>query len=187
MNLGNRLLKIYGHPVSQPSRAIFWLLQMQNQEYEYEKIDPFAGDNKTESFLALNPMGKIPVLHDVPDDFIVWESPAILIYLCEKYDWKEWYPTNDLYTRTKIHQYLHWHHSNTRKSSLVFRNIIARHALGDNNPLSEKSMRTFNKRDSIFQEFMPYLDNWLSTTPYLARFVHRETTIIVVNTRQTFV
>jgi glutathione S-transferase/autophagy-related protein 2 len=36
-----------------------------------------------------------------------------LIYLSEKYGWTDLFPA-DIKTRAKIHQYLHWHHTNAR-------------------------------------------------------------------------
>ena len=53
--------------------------------YRVERIDLRAGDQKTEAFLALNPNGRIPVIVDRDaDDFVVFESGAILVYLAEK-------------------------------------------------------------------------------------------------------
>ena len=51
--------------------------------YEVISVDLAAGDQREESFLAMNPNNKIPVLED--DGQIVWESGAILFYLAEKY------------------------------------------------------------------------------------------------------
>lgn len=53
--------------------------------YTVHAIDLGKGDQKTESFLAMNPNGRIPVIVD-PDeaDFVVFETGAIMIYLAEK-------------------------------------------------------------------------------------------------------
>jgi glutathione S-transferase len=42
-------------------------------------FDPRRGDSRTPEYLALNPMGKWPTLTD--DDFVLWESSAILWHL----------------------------------------------------------------------------------------------------------
>lgn len=53
--------------------------------YEVHAINLSEGEQKAESFLALNPNGRIPVIVDrEADDFVVFESGAIMIYLAEK-------------------------------------------------------------------------------------------------------
>lgn len=53
--------------------------------YRVHKIDLAALQQKTPEFLALNPNGRIPVIVDTEaDDFVVFESGAILVYLAEK-------------------------------------------------------------------------------------------------------
>jgi len=45
--------------------------------------DPRIGETRASDYLALNPNGRIPTL--VEDDFVLWESPAILKYLATKH------------------------------------------------------------------------------------------------------
>jgi glutathione S-transferase/GST-like protein len=53
--------------------------------YEVHAINLGEGDQRTESFLAMNPNGRIPVIVDrVADDFVVFETGAIMVYLAEK-------------------------------------------------------------------------------------------------------
>ena len=53
--------------------------------YETHSVDLMKGEQKTDAFTKLNPNGRIPVIVDrEADDFTVFESGAILIYLAEK-------------------------------------------------------------------------------------------------------
>lgn len=53
--------------------------------YEVHTINLLGGDQKQPEYLAINPNGRIPTIVDRDaDDFAVFESGAILIYLAEK-------------------------------------------------------------------------------------------------------
>jgi len=55
-------------------------------DYELHPVDLAAGEQRQESFLRLNPNGRIPVIvdHDGPVRRVIFESGAILLYLAEK-------------------------------------------------------------------------------------------------------
>ncbi|KIJ36087.1 hypothetical protein M422DRAFT_261634 [Sphaerobolus stellatus SS14] len=58
---------------------------------EYEIVNKELGDGpngiKGEDFLKINPNGRLPALIDhTNDDFAVWESGAILLYVAERFD-----------------------------------------------------------------------------------------------------
>lgn len=52
--------------------------------YEVRPIDVFASGGKTPELLALNPLGKIPVIRDRREDVVLTESDAILLYLADR-------------------------------------------------------------------------------------------------------
>jgi glutathione S-transferase len=52
----------------------------------YDLKDIQFSDLKGAEFLAVNPNGRMPAIHDPNEDFTIWESGAILEYLIEKYD-----------------------------------------------------------------------------------------------------
>lgn len=60
-------------------------LEEMGLSYETHAIDLMKQDQKTPDFLAMNPNGRIPVIKDRDnDDFVVFESGAILVYLADK-------------------------------------------------------------------------------------------------------
>ncbi|MFO1106586.1 MAG: glutathione S-transferase family protein [Amaricoccus sp.] len=71
---------LYYAPRSRSLRAL-WLLEELGVEYRLEPISLERGDNKRPDFLALNPMGKVPVV--TVDGHPVWETPAIIAHLCD--------------------------------------------------------------------------------------------------------
>jgi glutathione S-transferase len=81
-------LTLYFNPQSR-ARTMRWLLEELGVPYEIAPVGYEDGSMRSPEFLALNPMGKIPVIVD--DGVVVTESVAIAIYLCDKYK-----STNDL-------------------------------------------------------------------------------------------
>jgi glutathione S-transferase len=72
----------YGRASGNSARAIFALFEAE-AAWEPRLVDWRAGANRREEYLALNPMGKIPVLKD--GDVVLWESNAINWYVAEKH------------------------------------------------------------------------------------------------------
>ena len=77
------MIKLYDHPLSGNAYKPRLLLRQLGIKFERIIVELFQGENKTDQFAELNPNCKIPVLVD--DDFTMWESNAILLYLANKY------------------------------------------------------------------------------------------------------
>ena len=75
-------LVVYHHPFSRAANVV-WMLEEVGVEHELRWIDIMKGEQKSPQMLALNPMGKLPVLTD--GDAVVTESAAIGIYLADRY------------------------------------------------------------------------------------------------------
>lgn len=76
------MLKLYGGERSRAS-IVQWYLEELNVPYEFVLLDMQAGEHRQPEFLAVNPIGKVPAIQD--DDFTLWESGAVLLYIAEKY------------------------------------------------------------------------------------------------------
>ncbi|CAI5741381.1 unnamed protein product [Peronospora destructor] len=104
-------IKLYANLVSQPARAVEWVLRLKKQDHELVVVDFGSSIFNSAEFLALNPNGLIPVLQD--GDFSLYEGHAIMQYVAEKFGWTDLYPA-DAKAHAKVNQYLHWHHTNVR-------------------------------------------------------------------------
>jgi GST-like protein len=66
-------------------RKVSIALEEMGLPYEARPVDLKSGAQKAPSFLAINPNGRIPAIVDRDEnDFAVFESGAILVYLAEK-------------------------------------------------------------------------------------------------------
>lgn len=73
---------LYHHPYSRAANVV-WMLEELEIPYELEFVDIMKGAQKSPEIVALNPMGKLPILKD--DGIIVTESAAIGVYLADRY------------------------------------------------------------------------------------------------------
>ena len=83
------MIKLYGAPLSGNAYKVRLLLSLLGLEFEETDVNLRTGENRTESFLALNPRGQIPILVD--GGVTVWDSQAILVYLARRYG-EAWLP-----------------------------------------------------------------------------------------------
>lgn len=83
-------IKLYRHPLSGHCHRVELLLSILELPYETIDVDMGNGAHKAADFLALNPLGQVPVIDD--GGVIIADSNAILIYLATKYDDGTWYP-----------------------------------------------------------------------------------------------
>jgi len=74
-------MKLYYFPSPNPQKIKFALLEL-GLECELTPIDLTKGEQRKAEFLALNPVGRVPVLVD--GELVLSESQAILAYLGEK-------------------------------------------------------------------------------------------------------
>ena len=116
------LLKIYGVPMSQACRSLIWLVL--NKKMSFELILTMPGskqENGTRhpTYLEKFPNATIPALEDPETGFLLSESHAIMCYLCNKFEWFDFYP-KDNEKRAKVDDFLHYHHRKVKEASLAY-------------------------------------------------------------------
>ena len=75
-------LKIYGVPQSRAFRT-YWMAKELGLDYDSEPIHFATGDCKSDSYLEINPNGRIPAIDD--NGLRLFESMAINLYLARKH------------------------------------------------------------------------------------------------------
>jgi len=97
-------LKFYRHPLSGNSHRVEVFLSLLGLNSEVIDVDLMAGAQRQPEFLALNPLGQVPVLVD--GDTVLSDSNAILVYLAQKYDAQhKWLPEEPALA-AEVHRFL---------------------------------------------------------------------------------
>ena len=83
---------LHGHPLSGNTHKVRLLLGFLDLHYREIAIDIPSSEQKRPEFLAVNPVGQVPVLTD-EDGTRIHDSQAILVYLGARYGSGAWWPT----------------------------------------------------------------------------------------------
>src|SRR5207237_9269535 len=99
------MLKILGRKTSSNVQKVLWCCS--EAGIPFERVDiggPFGGNN-TPEYLARNPNGLVPTIDD--DDFVLWESNAIVRYLAARHATGSLFPA-DLEQRAAADRGMAW-------------------------------------------------------------------------------
>lgn len=99
------MIKIWGRRNSINVQKVLWCCDELGISFQRFDAGAQAGDLDTTAYRALNPNGLIPTIAD--DEFILWESNAILRYLAAKYAPVDIWPTNPQ-TRALADRWMDW-------------------------------------------------------------------------------
>ena len=99
------MLKLWGRNNSSNVKKVMWACAELGVPYERIDAGLHFGITTTDEFREKNPNGMIPVIED--DGFVLWESNAIVRYLCAKHPVAPFYPA-DLQTRASADRWMDW-------------------------------------------------------------------------------
>jgi glutathione S-transferase len=88
------MMKLYGHEVSGNSYKVRLMLSLINIKYEWMRVDLMKGEQKLPEYLAMNPLGQVPLLVD--GEIQLADAQAILVYLARQYGGEQWLPLDAL-------------------------------------------------------------------------------------------
>ncbi|PWA39200.1 S-crystallin, Maleylacetoacetate isomerase [Artemisia annua] len=94
-------MQLYSSFMSPPSFTIRIALNLKGLDYEHKSVNLLKGEQFSQEFLKINPMGYVPAIVD--GDMVLADSFAILLYLEETYPQHPLIP-RDLAKRTINHQ-----------------------------------------------------------------------------------
>ncbi|MEL6662029.1 MAG: glutathione S-transferase family protein [Pseudomonadota bacterium] len=98
-------LTLYGDTMSGNCMKPRWIADALGVDYDWVHVDVLGGEAQTEDFLALNPVGLVP-LAVWPDGRRLPESNAIMLYLAEEAG-SDLIPT-DAFKRAQMMSWLFW-------------------------------------------------------------------------------
>ena len=150
------LLELYGTAASRTARVL-WALEELGLDYVHHSVNHRTGENRSEAFLAISPMGKIPVLKTGSD--LIRQSMAINCHLACKFgsgvllaadgsegasglEWSFWAATE-----VEPHSYF-------RLTELA-------------KPSEERDRNALGRGDALLEDALDYLEDALAARDYL--------------------
>ncbi|KAG2430815.1 hypothetical protein HXX76_009791 [Chlamydomonas incerta] len=136
--------------MSQPSRCVVIFSRVNGLPVEVRPILIHKGETRSPAYLALNPLGKVPLLEDTAaaasssssgpgpagpaggsSCLRLPESAAIMGYLADRFPGQvaeHWYPRADKVHRARVEAALHWYQGNIRAGAakLSFHKVVAK-------------------------------------------------------------
>lgn len=141
------MLRIYGYAQSINVRKVLWACAELGLSFERED---WGGPNRPTSdpaFLALNPVGLVPVIDD--DGVIVWESNTIVRYLAATRGRGDLLP-EDARARALIEMWMDWQASDFNNSRRVaFQGLVRKNPEFQDAAAIERSLVNFTRLVAI--------------------------------------
>jgi glutathione S-transferase len=96
-------LTLYGDSISGNCQKPRWTADFLDIDHDWIEVDILNGGTQSEDFLALNPVGQVPLAR-WPDGRVLPQSNAIMVYLAEGSD----LIPQDTFTRAQMNSWLFW-------------------------------------------------------------------------------
>jgi glutathione S-transferase len=153
-------MKLHFSPLSSNARRVTMTAHLLGIPLEENRVD--LRDAAARARLeALNPNKKIPVLED--GDFVLWESIAIMQYLCDGTPAQTLYPT-ERRARADVNRWLSWSqaHWTPPIGHLGFEHVWKKFVTG-----GDADADQVKRHETAFQQFAAVLDGALASRRWL--------------------
>jgi glutathione S-transferase len=153
-------MKLYGFPPSPNTRKVQAVIAALEIPVEMKIVDLGKGDQRKPEYLAINPTGRAPTLVD--DDFVLWESNAIMQYLASQRPNSLW--PADIRAQADIARWQCWQlaHWNEGTGRLIFQRVVK--------PLlkiGEPDAAEIKRGDELFRRDAAVLENALAKRKFV--------------------
>ena len=101
----SKRIKIWGRPAAINVQKVLWCVDELGLDHERIDAGNRFGIVDTDAYRRLNPNGRVPTLED--DGLVLWESNAIVRYLCAQYGMSRMCP-QDLKRRADVDRWMDW-------------------------------------------------------------------------------
>ena len=155
-------MKLYYSPLSSNSLKVRMAAALLDIPLELQNVELPKGEQRLPEYLAINPMGKVPVLVD--GDFVLPESAAIMVYLAESKPGNTLYPA-ERRARAEVNRWLFWaaSHWGPAIGALAFEKVLKpRFFHGEPDPAQVK------RQEDFITGFAKVLDQHLAKHKYVA-------------------
>jgi glutathione S-transferase len=152
--------RLYGALQSSNTRRVALLLEHLGLPYELVKLDLNSPTDRGK-LLAINPNNKIPVLVD--GDFVLWESHAIMQYVCNLEAEQAVYPREPR-VRADVDRWLFWHNAHFAPplGGLGWENVWKRYVTGEGPDVGQVT-----RHEAAFNSVAKVVDSHLSDRTWL--------------------
>ena len=155
-------MKLYYSPLSSNSLKVRVAAALFDIPLELANVELPKGEQRRPEYLAINPMGKVPVLVD--GDFVLPESAAIMIYLAETKPGNTLYPA-ERQARAEVNRWLFWaaNHWAPAIGALAFEKVLKPQFFhGESDPAQIK------RQEDLIAGFAKVLDQQLAKHKWVA-------------------
>lgn len=159
--------RVLGRANSSNVMKVIWLLDELGLTYRREDLGGAFGGTDTPEYRAMNPNGTVPTLIEDDGDgqtpFVLWESNAILRYLCAANapDSPMW-PGSDLRARASIDRWMDWQQAVLGPpQTVVFHGLVR-------TPPERRDAAAIERAAETIGRLWGILDGVLARVPYVA-------------------
>lgn len=155
------MIKVWGRNNSTNVKKVLWCLEELGLPYENIPVGGQFGGNHSEDYLAMNPNGLVPCIHDSDANLTLWESNVIIRYLAAEYGqgslWEQ-----DPARRAQGEKWMDW--SGT-ELALAFRSVFVGLV---RTPPEQRDLQQIEVSKQKCDALMSMLDNALAQHPWLS-------------------